>query len=418
MIQNIQEYVILLCFFIWFIPLLYVKLKYPFWSHQPVFHSYDILRHYYSSFQYAPYVIRNKLPQKGKYFSTNVTTEKFLDISEETISKTIDFLQSHYVESDMVLTMINHEMITDELSGTLHPSFLSVLKENQLDYKISESGLVQQHKEVFMGCMTSRCIQLFLLHHSQSFRETVYFWDHICIHRKELQRCLGQNLIQSHDYYQRLYNKDIKSSLFKREGNLCEGVVPLMQYHILTFPIVQIKQPPLHPYILQKIQITNVSLLHDFLYTITHKIKQSPFELCIFPDMDVIDNFIQKGRLHVYTLCFQSNVTSIYFFKDPHMYYHVNDNERRIIECIASIKTDFLQDDGIFFAGFLHALHEMQTQETYELVTFHENSHNYMITERWKWKYHSLSTSDAAYYAYNMVIPRMPFHSKNCLILT
>lgn len=418
MIDNLQEYLILFCFFMWLIPLLYVKIKYPFWSNQPIFHTYDILRHYYSSLQSAPYVIQNRLPPKNRYFSTKVITDKFLDISEETLCKVIDFLQSHYVESDMVLSMINREILTDELSGTLHPSFLSLMNEKQIDYVISDAGLVSKEKDVLMGCMTSRSTQLFLLHQSQSFRRILYYWDHICTHRKESHRYLGRNLIQSHEHYQRIHNKDIQSSIFKREGNLCEGVVPLMQYIIYTFPIVHIKQPPLHPYTLQKVQASNTSLLHDFLYSMTHNIKQTTFSLCIFPEMDVLDNLIQKERLHIYVMSYQSNVSAVYFLKDPHMYYHVNGNERRIIECIASVKFDFVQDDGIFFAGFLHALHEQQKQDKFELVTFHESSHNYMITERWKWKYHFVSSSKGAYYAYNMVVPGMPFHSSNCFVLT
>ena len=418
MIQHLQEYIILVCFFLWLIPFIYIKVKYPFWSHQPVFHTYDILRYYYSSFQCAPYIIQKRLSPKSRYFSTKVTTEKFLDISEETLLKTVDLLQSHYVESDMVLTMINQDIMTDELSGSLYPSFLSLMKEKQLDYVVSESGLVSQEKEVLLGCMSARCSQFFSLDHAQSFRENIYFWDHICTHRKETHRNLGRNLLQSHEYFQRLYNKDIHCSLFKKEGDLCDGVVPLMQYYIHTFPIIHIKRPPLHPYTLQKIQASNTTLLHDFLYSITHNIQKVPFSICIFPEMDILDNLIQKERLHVYVLSYQSKVSALYFLKDPHMYYHVNENERRIIECIGSIKSDFVQDDGLFFAGFLHALYEQQKQNKYELITFYESSHNHMITDRWKWKYHSISSSKGAYYAYNMVVPGMPFQPSKCFVIT
>lgn len=414
----ILEYLILVCFFIWLIPLIYIKIKYPFWSHQPVLHTYDMLRYYYSSYQWRPYIIRNRLPLKGRYFSTNISTNKFLDISKEALSKVVDFLQSHYVESDMVLTMITQEIMEQDLSGVLTPSLISLMKEKQLDYMTSASGLVPQEREVLVGCMTSRCTRLFVIHNSLSFQEKTYFWDHICTHRKHSHRYLGRNLIQTHEYYQRLHNHDIKSSVFKREGNVCDGIIPIMQYRIQTFPIVYIKRPPLHPLTLVKIEQSNTSLLHDFLYNMTHKIQQAPFQVCIFPEMDVLDNLLQKGRLHIYALTYQSKVSAIYFLKDPHMYYQVEENERRIVECVASIKSVFLQDDGVFFAGFLHALHEMQNQDTFELVTFHETSHNDLITERWKWKYRSLSVSDAAYYAHNMVIPGMPFHPRNCFVIT
>ena len=40
------------------------------------------------------------------------------------------------------------------------------------------------------------------------------------------------------------------------------------------------------------------------------------------------------------------------------------------------------------------------------------NRHIIMITDRWKWKYHSISSS-RAYYTYNMVVPGMPFNLLN-----
>ena len=42
----------------------YIKLKYPFWSSQPVYHNYDVLRSMYNN----PFIINKHTPMKTKYY--------------------------------------------------------------------------------------------------------------------------------------------------------------------------------------------------------------------------------------------------------------------------------------------------------------------------------------------------------------
>ena len=92
------EYIFIFIFFLWFIPIVYIKIRYPFWSHQPIFHSYDILKYWTKT----PYIIQNGNPLKTKYLNTNVKTEVFLDLSDTDVSDAVQFIQNHNVESDKV----------------------------------------------------------------------------------------------------------------------------------------------------------------------------------------------------------------------------------------------------------------------------------------------------------------------------
>ena len=73
------EYIFIIIFFLWFIPFLYVKIKYPFWSHQPIFHTYDLLRYW----THEPFIIQQNMPIKTKYLCKEVNTKEFLDLDED-----------------------------------------------------------------------------------------------------------------------------------------------------------------------------------------------------------------------------------------------------------------------------------------------------------------------------------------------
>ena len=112
----------------------------------------------------------------------------------------------------------------------------------------------------------------------------------------------------------------------------------------------------------------------------------------------------------------------VYVFKNPQLCYD-NIKDGHILECVATITEEYIQDktlNGLIFAGFLHALHHIRKSfaSKYKIITFHSLGQNQTIIERWKWKYTPLSKNLAAYYLYNGVIPGMPIEQSNCIIIT
>ena len=147
-----------------------------------------------------------------------------------------------------------------------------------------------------------------------NYEEYIYFWDHICTHRNFQNKFLGRNLIQCHERYQRMNNKDIPISLFKREINLCNGVVPLCIYNVHTYPLENIKKPPIKHYTIERVIHNNVAILFDFLYNITHNTLQIPC-ICIFPETNVLDGLIENGKIIVYALKYKSKILECTFSK-------------------------------------------------------------------------------------------------------
>ncbi len=406
------EYLFLFLFFLFFIPLVFIKIKYPFWSHQPIFHSYDIFRYWTN----APYVIQNGNPMKTKYLDTNVKTEDFLDLSDSEIDKTVQFIQDHYIESDKVLTMITKEDIIKDFIGYSNPSYISFYYDKKYEYDKNNNDALPSIKinNVLVGTMTSRAIKIYLPQHN--FEEYAYYWDHICNHRDFQNKFLGRNLIQTHERYQRMNNKEVPISLFKREINLCDGVVPLCVYNVHTYPLENIKKPPIKHYTVERVIHKNVAILFDFLYNITHNALQMPFCISTFPETNVLDGLIENGKIIVYALKYKSKILGMYFFKDPKICYDTSE-DRNILECIGSILIH--NDDSLFFGGLLHAIYDIQQNAAikYKLIAFSDIMHNGQIINRWKWKYNPICVTQSAYYVYNAVFPNMPYDAKQCFIL-
>lgn len=394
--------------------MLYIKIKYPFWSHQPIFHTYDYLRYWTKT----PYIIQTGAPLKTKYLTPFVSSHRILDISDSKMQEMVKFIQEHYVESDKILTMILEKDIQTELSANEHPSFVSFYRESHIEFDKKQTKIVE--KPVLAGCITSRAVKIYL-NTDEKFQENVYYWDYICTHRHFQDKYLGRNLIQSHERYQRLNNSNISASLFKFETNLCPGVVPLVDFNVHTYPIVQIIRPPMAKFSIERIKGENANILFDFLYNLTHNIEYKPFFLCIFPETPTLDYLIQNDRIIVYAISQKSKICGFYFFKDPKLCYDLEE-ERNVIECIGSISVKNVSDErinSIYFSGFLHSLYDIQQtyNNKFKLLTFFNVANNTSIIERWKWKYTPISVTQSAYYLYNAILPDMPIKASDALII-
>jgi hypothetical protein len=348
----------------------------------------------------------------------------FLDLSQKKMDKVIDLIQSFSIESENVLALTDQSIFQTINSGQSHPSYISLYEKEQYKIAHDDNGaIVIQNTPIVIGCMTSRWIRMFILDKSNNICENSgYLWDYICVHREYTKNNIGRKMIQSHDYHQRINTEDGAISLFKKEINLCEGVVPLVNFKVYTFEISKISRPPMPvPYTTVRIYNENVDLLYDYLYSISQSKHANMFSFAAFPEISVLDTLISKNILLVYALMWKGSLQGVYIFRNPMLCYDKIDNGN-ILECIVSIFNGNVQDENmisLFFAGFLHALHNIQktNKSKYKILTFYNLGQNSIIVDRWSWKYAPLSVNDAAYYIYNGVVPCMPLDKSKCIII-
>jgi hypothetical protein len=448
------EYIYIIIVFLIILWFAHTKIKYPFWNIQPVFHTYDYWRYYAGS----PFIIQKQYPIKTKFSCFElVKTQPFSESSETLCKQYIELLQSHYIESDRILVTLNEENLSAYFVGHNHPSYLSFYNEKRYMYEGSQtpsttsaefhrfpttivsgnlqtpsnnvsgnlqtpSNNVSENLQISVidypvGCMSSRPINILMestvpdkvVSHIRAF-----FWDFICIHREHRPKKIVRNLIQTHEYNQRIRNPDISVSLFKKEIDLCEGIVPLTTYTSYTFYLRNIKVPPLPPHFsIIRIFKDNLDILSDFLYMMTHSDKRL-FAFCAIPDTGSLTSLIHSKNLYVYCLKRGEHVYGMYFVKDAKTRYE--DLDGGTLQCIGSVMNS--NSASLFAHGFAHSIREiLKLDKTFKMLIIDDNSHNSTILWKWREKHNIVFETPTAYYLYNFVYPGSPLLCQKCICL-
>ena len=459
---------VIIIFFLLFL-FAYIKIRYPFWNMQPVFHSYD----YWRYFSRTPFQIQYGRSLKTKYTTPKtVKTYSFLDISEKQLAQFVDLLQCHYISSEHILTMVDTQTIQTYLTGQNQSSYVSFFQEDSYKAIINQDPSAVSILDILatpvpIGCISSRPVRLFIWDRANVIHDKMaYYWDHLCVHRDFQKKNLGRNLIQTLEYVQREKNPDIPISIFKKEQTLCEGIVPLVKYKVSTFYLRNVRIPPLPPHFtVVRIFLENMDILSDFLYGISHpqivgqdnsqdaangandqknksdknskntensQNKTSPFSFCAFPEIGALAALVKSQLWYIYAVKRETHIYGLYFLKNAKTNYDPPINTEQdtknaktteqlnLLECVSSVSNmSGPLNSGLFFAGFLHALRDIMglTEPKYKMISFTDLGHNGQILDKWRWKYSPLFEHSAAYYMYNMVVPGMPVQKERCLIL-
>jgi hypothetical protein len=406
----------------------YIKIKYPFWNIQPVFHTYDFWRYYTSS----PFLIQNNGPLRTKYCKfDNVKTIPFTESNYN--DKCIDLLQSHYISSDKILFTITNNTLSSHMAGTDGAPFVSIYFDKHYEFIKDTGG--DSHNENYLlsyvnhpiACMFSKPITIFILQRNKNnynmIKKFAYLWDFICVHREHKKYNISRNIIQTHEYNQRIKSPDIPISIFKKEVDLCKGIVPITQYktHYYYIHPLRLQRLPEH-FTIIRIYKENIDLLFDFFSGINN---YHLFNFAAIPSISNLTSLIINHELYVFCLSRREHIFGFYFLKDMHMNYedieNVTTNTQKIsgnsIQLIASINNS--TSNNVFVSGFLHSLRIMlkMKYKSFKIIAIDECSHNYFIKTAIDRLFFHIYSNDSAYYFYNYVCPNIPLKSENCLFV-
>lgn len=383
----------------------YIKLKYPFWNIQPVFHTYDFWRYYYST----PFIIRD-FPMTTKFYDpVRIKTLDYLETSHELKTQIIDLLRCKYIATDRLLYTINESILDAFIKGNSETSLVSYSK-CELDDKLN-------------GFMCSRSIHLYFLENksmnNKPIKWTAYYWDIICsdastINTKNQDYTLSRRLIQTHEYNQRQNNPEVKVSLFKKEIHLCDGVVPLIKYKTYSYELRPIKlvKLPHHTHVHQIVK-TNIHVLLDFLEGLA---KQTPptanlpsqFEFLGLSNVGVLFNWIVTNQLYCFCLQHRKHILGYYFFKNANIQYEdmtSASSDSDTLHFIASYNNSNSTD--LFILGYMHSVKAILKQKkTFKMILFDDIAHNGLILPSWNSVNLKLVETEGAYYLYNMFFPK------------
>ena len=336
--------IILVIFVILIIFKLYKKIRYKFWTNQPVFHEHNL---YYWSYKRG--IINNELPTINKYcnFYNILVVEEGDTSLTPTLKGIVKFLQTR-----------GHQCTLSTLSsyfvGCNSKSFISI----RVKQPVGVEGVKSKTDLSPSAIMTTRPLNV-TFKKSPSFK--IYYIDHLYAENDSRNHDIINEMFQTHEYTQRHKNKNIKVTLFKREKKI-PGIVALTSYKIYHFKIKEIPNNRLLHASMQLIEINKLNI--RLLTTLIHN-KRNTVDCFIIPDLTNLLNIINSETYKVYGILEKDLLIACYFFRNS---YIENDE----IVFFASISDCYYE---IFIKGFTIALKKIKAKH----ITIENISHNNII---------------------------------------
>lgn len=397
------KYIFLIIICIVFLICIYIRFKFGFWRVQPVFHIYDF--HYYL---FPPGIIQYGEPERNKYCNfKDVETIKFDNIEDYTINKFTNFVQSHYLRNKENVFLPQKENIIPYFTGHNSPCFFSFYKKSDLLIDCKSGASIEDKRNI--AVMTSRPLHIYINNGCKDSFFDAYYVDYLCVDKKNRKGGIAPQIIQTHEYNQRVLNKKMLVSLFKREGELT-GIVPLCVYSTYGFDMSLWKRPPKLPPQLGIVEIVpkNAHHLIDFIKT-----QNAKFDIVIIPEISNLLELIKTGNIYCYIIVQDFQVLCAYFFRKSCAYIQKN---AEILSCFASINSIKKGNIDIFVEGFKIALWKIKKKYTeFQYAVIEDISNNNAIIKNIMLRTRPSLISPTAYFFYNFAYST--FKPSKCLIL-
>ena len=414
--------VILLSILAWII---YIKLRYPFWNIQPVLHTYDQWwrRLFFPSGGIVDCRTNTKTMKDTKFCDTkNIRTFEMNDTTspdgEAAISEYVRLLQAHYISNENVSYVITRKAFDGHFQGHLSSSYFSVLYNPVLSsFAGGVPDAVKSIQDIIGGIASSPAM-LFVQNTEYAIKPIdVNYIDYLCVHRDHAHKLLARNLFQTHERNIRQLSLASMTaprmvSVFRKEMDLCDGVVPMVEYKTNVYYLRNILVPPLPPRtMLQRAWKNNAhsSTFFDFIDDLPAK---QVFDIILMPSASHLRASIANENIFAFVLIHESQLLGVYIFSDVHVVTEgasVSATEDGgTLQLSASFRN--VESTAVFFAGFLICLQQiLNVNKSFAMLHINDVGHNQHILPRW----HSsgggmpVYSIPAAVYAYNYINPTL-----------
>lgn len=360
----------------------FVKIKFQFWSVQPVFHIYDFM--YWIK---PPERINYDLPPMNKYVNlVNIKTINVNTIDETTITYVCNFIKSYYLQNERIKYIPTKSNIMKYLEGCNYPSYISIYKKpkmlfnkNKLDF--SSSALTQYkdctnpvtYIDEYISVISARILYITF---NKKNTYPLYYIDNLCVHPNYRKKGISPEMIATLYYNLSRLQRKVFIYLFKREGDL-NAIVPLTvfvnygydmsHFHFIPFPSTSVS--------LIEITKKNMNLFTQFIH------ENNYFNCVVLPDISCIYNLIESQNVYIYANIQNGMLISVYVFKKCSLWIYDGATKYQTIDCIASLNMQGVSND-IFIIGFHQALQQIyKSDNTIKRVMIDNTSHNIMLIE-------------------------------------
>ncbi len=362
-------YIILSIILLIIIAYISYKVKYGYWTKQPVFHYHNIF-YWYN----PPGVIEKGNVEISKYYNPQI---EFIESDKITTEKKELFallLKSHFMPYKGEKYAPTTQQIMNSFNSHNRPSYIA------LNYD----------KKTLISVLTTIPINIYF----NGNKQEIYYADFLCVHPKHRNQGVAQRIINTVTTNHRVKDKANKrdtSILFKREGKSML-IVPLTIYKNYVFDIVNWdKNVNFNDFpFIQLIKLTKQTgpLLLELLNKSVFK-----FNCVVAQDMSHIMYLCEKNEFIITLLLVNNKAVGFYVFRDPYITYDGN----KSIEMIASYNDDTTNE--IFALGFLNSIKHLNNGTKKIIMT--DSGHNNIILNIILKKYEIITVLMASYYFYN-----------------
>jgi len=372
---------------------IYIRLKYRFWSIQPVFHFYDF--HYWIR---NVGIISRELPEKNKFTNFhNIKT--YSSLTDNQWKNITAFIQLNYLRNKNNIFYPKLKNITNYFVGHNHPFYWSFYEIKEMIQDGKNDNIIEKNK--IIGLISSRPLTCII---GENILFDLYYVDYLCVDKYHRNKNIAPQLIQTHEYNQSHSNKKISVSLFKREEELT-GIIPLTYYDTYCYNIFEFTDIN---YLDNNINLLtcdkqNIYYFYHFIKEYSHK-----WDIYIFPSISNLYNLIESENIFIKMLVIDKEIISAYIFKKTCTYL---DKNKELLSCIGSINGNQLTNDE-FINGFKISISSLLNKNKNIFFLSIENISDNEILNNYT---NYLFKSPTAYFFYNFA--HSPFKSNKCLII-
>jgi len=400
--MHIQEYVFYGILLFLIIRYLYICIKYPFWAHMPVYHTYD----YHNFFARSSREMQ-LFPYKNKFSNAiQIKTISYYELNDTYIKYFAELLQCFYIPADDFLYTILEKDVKARFSGHFDTPFISfyneknyvsTAKSSEKQFDILSTNVEIQLFPEPKGCIGSYPVRTF--YHPANEYKCANYLTFISVDRAYKSQNISRNLISTHDYNVRRHNPDVRIGLLKKDVGACEGVVPLLTFFTCLFEI-KVSKTKQRVRNIVEVYRENWAIMLDTLHGLFKPNVLYDFVVSI--DIGAIKSRIDAEILFVYAFCEKGNVLAMYFIEDAHTLYEKESTSltKKGLRLIASINNGLTNE--LFYQGFMECLRKLQKRNLdFKMMWIDDIGHNETIVQMMNG---FLEKTTGAYYFINWML--------------
>lgn len=330
----------------------YIKIKYPFWSTQSIYHSYDWVSQWFSN----PFIMRII---KTKYYDPiQYQTKMYSDIDNSELEELCKLLQEHYTDEEQVLHKVEIDTINNIYNNP--QSMITTYRLQDFCYKGHGELQINQYKNM-LGMTGSYPVKLLIQTTNNTVFEKGWVLQHLCSNRYEgiKRKEIHQKLLDNHIYNIFQRSGEHTFHLMIKYGMTFSGVVPFVETKQNIYNIKNISNTTLKP------GYSVISCKEENYRNVFEIIDTENTNICYRLSLEraSLISQIENESIRIYILFYKTQIVAIYIVKPENMFYDDYDGYGMIITSSICLQNS-VNDDIAFQEGFKYLVSELSRKQT------------------------------------------------------